>query len=73
VPEPAASIPPGESGIIDTTRLPAGRKIIVNGRVVGFSPRRVPVRCGNIRVQVGDLPPESIGLPCGGEVSFTDE
>lgn len=71
-PEPAASIPPNESGIVDTTALPAGRKIIVNGRFVGLSPRRVPVRCGTIRVQIGDLPTESIAMPCGGEVSFTD-
>lgn len=71
-PEAAASVPPGESGILDTTQLPAGRKMVVNGRVVGFSPRRVPVRCGTIRVQIGDLPTESIALPCGGEVTFTE-
>ncbi len=70
--EPAASIPPDQSGILDTTQLPAGRKMVVNGRVVGFSPRRVTVRCGTLRVQIGDLPTESIALPCGGEVSFTD-
>jgi hypothetical protein len=72
-PAVAASVPPGEAGIIDTTHLPAGRKIVVNGRVIGFSPRRVPVRCGTIRVQIGDLPTESIDLPCGGEVTFTDD
>jgi hypothetical protein len=71
-PEVAASVPPGKSGILDTTQLPAGRKIVVNGRVIGFSPRRVTVRCGAIRVQVGDLPTENIDLPCGGEVTFTD-
>jgi hypothetical protein len=71
--EAAASIPAGKSGIIDTTQLPAGRKIVVNGRVIGFSPRRVPVHCGSLRVQIGDLPPESIDLPCGGEVSFTGD
>lgn len=71
-PEAAASIPAGQSGILDTTHLPAGRKIVVNGRVLGVSPRRVPVRCGTIRVQIGDLPTESIDLPCGGEVTFTD-
>jgi hypothetical protein len=73
VPEAAASVPPGEAGILDTTRVPAGRKIVVNGRVIGFSPRRVPVRCGSIRVQIGDLPAETIALPCGGEVSFTED
>jgi hypothetical protein len=72
-PEVAASIPPGESGIVDTTHLPAGRKIVVNGRVIGFSPRRVPVRCGTIRVQIGDLPTENVDLPCGGEVTFTGD
>ena len=70
-PEVAASLPPGKSGILDTSQVPAGRKIVVDGRVIGFSPRRIPVRCGTIRVQIGDLPTESIDMPCGGEVSFT--
>jgi hypothetical protein len=59
-------------GILDTTHLPAGRKMIVDGHVVGSSPRRVAVRCGTHRIQIGDLDPESIDLPCGGEVTFDD-
>jgi hypothetical protein len=69
---PSASADPATQGILDATALPPGRRIVVDGRVVGTSPRRVPVRCGTHRVQIGDLPPESIAFPCGGEVSFTD-
>ena len=68
----AASGDPASTGILDTTQLPAGRKIVVDGRVIGSSPRRVAVRCGTHRIQIGDLPPESIQLPCGGEVTFTE-
>jgi hypothetical protein len=68
----ALSADPSKTGILDTTSLPAGRRIVVDGRVVGTSPRRVVVRCGVHRIQVGDLPPESIELPCGGEVSFSE-
>jgi len=69
---PAVSIDPASRGFLDTTQLPPGRKIVVDGRVVGTSPRRVAVRCGTHRIQIGDLPVESIDLPCGGEVTFTD-
>ena len=68
----ALSADPSKTGILDTTSLPAGRRIVVDGRVVGTSPRRVVVRCGVHRVQVGDLPPESLELPCGGEINFTE-
>jgi hypothetical protein len=68
----ALSADPAKTGILDTTALPAGRKIVVDGRVLGTSPRRVVVRCGVHRIQVGDLPPETLALPCGGEISFTD-
>jgi hypothetical protein len=68
----AVSADPSKTGFLDTTSLPAGRKIVVDGRVVGTSPRRVAVRCGMHRIQIGDLPPESLELPCGGEISFTD-
>lgn len=66
------SADPATQGILDTTQLPPGRKIVVDGRVVGTSPRKLAVRCGTHRIQIGDLPPESIAFPCGGEVSFTD-
>ena len=69
---PALSADPEKTGIVDTTALPAGRKIIVDGRLVGTSPRRVVVRCGSHRFQIGDQPPETIDLPCGGEVNFTE-
>jgi hypothetical protein len=68
----AVSADPSKTGILDTTSLPAGRRIVVDGSVVGTSPRRVVVRCGVHRIQIGDLPPESLQLPCGGEISFTD-
>ena len=68
----AVSADPSKTGILDTTALPAGRKIVVDGRVVGTSPRRVVVGCGGHRIQIGDLPPESLQLPCGGEISFTE-
>ena len=71
-PTPALSADPETTGIVDTTALPAGRKVIVDGRYVGSSPHRLVVRCGSHRFQVGDLPPEIINLPCGGEVNFTD-
>lgn len=69
---PVLSADPSKTGVLDTTPLPPGRKIIVDGQFVGTSPRRVNVRCGVRRVQVGDLPPEAIQFPCGGEVTFTD-
>jgi hypothetical protein len=68
----AVSADPSKTGILDTSSLPAGRKIVVDGHVVGTSPRRVPVRCGTHRIQIGDLPPETLALPCGGEIDFTD-
>jgi hypothetical protein len=61
------------TGILDTTQLPAGRPIVVDGRVVGASPRRVSVRCGTHRIRMGELPTEDIEVPCGGEVIFNDE
>ena len=71
-PAAAVSADPSKTGILDTTALPAGRRIVVDGRVVGTSPRRVVVGCGVHRIQIGDLPPETLQLPCGGEISFTD-
>ena len=68
----AVSADPSKTGFLDTTSLPAGRKIVVDGRVVGTSPRRVAVRCGTHRIQIGDLPPETLELPCGGEISFSE-
>jgi hypothetical protein len=60
-------------GILDTTHLPAGRRIVVDGRFVGASPRRVSVRCGTHNIRMGGLPTESIEVPCRGEVIFDDE
>jgi hypothetical protein len=71
-PAVAVSADPSKTGILDTTALPAGRKIMVDGRVLGTSPRRVPVRCGRHQIQIGDLPPESLELPCGGEITFNE-
>ncbi len=68
----ALSADPSKTGIVDTTSLPPGRKIVVDGRLVGTSPGRVVVRCGSHRFQIGDLPSETLDLPCGGELSFTD-
>jgi hypothetical protein len=69
---PAASIDPAARAYLDGTQLPPGRKLIVDGRVVGTSPRKVAVRCGRHRIQIGDQAPESIDFPCGGEVEFTE-
>jgi hypothetical protein len=68
----ALSADPSKTGIVDATALPAGRKIVIDGRLVGTAPRRVVVRCGVHRFQMGDLPPETLELPCGGEISFTE-
>jgi hypothetical protein len=70
----AAAVPadPSKTGTIDTTPLPAGRKIVVDGRMIGTSPRKFVVRCGSHRFQIGDLPAETLDLPCGGEISFSD-
>lgn len=68
----SVSADPSTQGILDTTQLPPGRKIVVDGRMVGTSPRKVAVRCGVHRIVIGDLPPESIEFPCGGEVTFSD-
>lgn len=69
---PVLSADPSKTGILDTTPLPPGRRIVVDGQVVGSSPRRVVVRCGRRRIQIGDLPAETLELPCGGEITFTD-
>jgi hypothetical protein len=69
---PAASIDPDKRAYLDATGLPPGRKIIVDGRVMGSSPRKIAVHCGTHRVQIGDNAPEAIDFPCGGEVSFSD-
>jgi hypothetical protein len=61
------------TGILDTTHLPAGRRIVVDGHVVGTSPRRVSVRCGARSIRIGELPKENIEVPCGGEITFDDE
>lgn len=71
-PAPALSADPATTGLLDTTALPAGRKVIVDGRYVGTSPRRIVVRCGMRRIQIGELPVETLNLPCGGEITFTD-
>ena len=71
-PAPALSADPSKTGIVDSTPLPPGRKIVVDGRLVGTSPGRVVVRCGSHRFQIGDLPPETLDLPCGGEITFSD-
>ncbi len=71
-PVAALSADPSKTGIVDTSALPAGRKIVVDGRLVGTSPHRVVVRCGSHRFQIGDLPTETIDLPCGGELTFSD-
>jgi hypothetical protein len=71
---PASAVTAGPStGILDTTHLPAGRRMVVDGRLVGASPRRVAVPCGTHRVTIGELEPESIAVPCGGEVTFDDQ
>ncbi len=69
---PALSGDPSKTGIVDSTPLPPGRKIVVDGRLVGTSPGRVVVRCGSHRFQIGELPPETLDLPCGGELTFSD-
>jgi hypothetical protein len=68
----AVSADPATQAILDATAIPRGHKIVVDGRVVGTAPRKVAVRCGAHRVQIGDQEPETIGFPCGGEVSFTE-
>lgn len=69
---PAASYALDQRAYLDATAIPAGQKILVDGRVVGIAPRRVQVHCGTHRVQIGDQDPESIAFPCGGgEVSFS--
>ena len=49
----AVKADPSSQGILDTMQLPAGRRIVVDGRVVGTSPRRVAIRCGVHRIQIG--------------------
>jgi hypothetical protein len=47
--------------------------MVVDGLLVGASPRRVAVQCGTHRIKIGELEPESINVPCGGEVTFDDQ
>ena len=68
----AVNIDPASRAFLDATQLPPGRKIVVDGRVVGTSPRKVAIRCGTHRIQIGDQAPESVDFPCGGEVNFTE-
>lgn len=70
---PAAPVDPEQRAYLDGTALPPGRKIVLDGRVVGISPRKLTIKCGMHRVQIGDQDPENINFPCGGgEVTFTE-
>jgi eukaryotic-like serine/threonine-protein kinase len=78
VPASAASAAPrppaSDSGSLKTTDATPHRRIFVDERVVGQTPETVTVKCGTHTVRLGSAgKPQSIDVPCGGEVVVGDK
>jgi hypothetical protein len=74
-PAPAAATPATHAGIpsgmgrILTSDAAPGRRVYVDGHVVGQTPRPILVKCGAASVKVGSSGrAHSIDVPCGGEI-----
>jgi hypothetical protein len=56
-------------GLLKTTDVPAGRRIFVDGRTVGQTPKSFMVKCGSRTVKIGSSGRRQVvDVPCGGEI-----
>jgi hypothetical protein len=63
-------LPPGQ-GIARTPAKPAGRRVFVDGRVIGQSPMVLRLSCGVHKFKIGSAGTErSAVVPCGGEMTL---
>ncbi len=59
-----------QEGILDTGTAASGRRVFVDGKVVGQTPLKQAIRCGPHRVKVGSSGTEKpVQIPCGGSVT----
>lgn len=73
-PKTAATVadPPAgaKEGILDTGTAASGRRVFVDGKVVGQTPLKQAIRCGLHQVKVGSSGTEkAVQIPCGGSVT----
>jgi serine/threonine-protein kinase len=67
-----APIPAG-MGLVKTTGTAPGRRIFVDDQTLGQTPESVLAKCGARTVRVGSAGrPQSITVPCGGEIHVGD-
>jgi serine/threonine-protein kinase len=60
-------------GLVQTAGAASGRRIYVDGVVVGQTPEAVKVKCGLHNVKVGSSgKARSVEVPCGGAVSVVN-
>lgn len=73
-PEQAATTaPPSDQGSIDTASALGGRRVFVDGHVVGQTPASMLVKCGAHKVKVGSAGHvRKIDVPCGGSIALGD-
>jgi serine/threonine-protein kinase len=68
VPTAGSEIPSG-MGLLKTSGAAPGRRVFVNGRVAGQTPRSILVRCGAARVKIGSSGhAHLVDIPCGSEI-----
>lgn len=64
---------PSDRGSIDTASAMAGRRVFVDGHVVGQTPGAMLVKCGLRKVKVGSAGhTRKIDVPCGGSIAVGD-
>ena len=65
--------PPSDHGTLDTANAMAGRRVFVDGHVVGQTPAAMLVKCGPHKVKVGSAGhTRKIDIPCGGSIAVGD-
>jgi hypothetical protein len=70
---PAAPAPAATTGTLSTSGAAPGRRIFVDDRTVGETPKAIVVPCGSHRVRVGSRGATAvIDVPCGGEINLGD-
>jgi hypothetical protein len=70
---PPARPTPGGTGTLQTSGLAPGRRVFLDRRVVGVTPNPITVPCGQHTVQIGSTgKPQTLDVPCGGEVTPSD-
>jgi hypothetical protein len=63
-----ATVKDGKTGLLKTTYAPDGRRVFVDGRVVGQTPLAARVPCGRHTVRIGSTGGTlTVDVPCGGE------